>query len=110
MRLAKQLGEIGVFELLSQGQDLPLLAWTMKAERNWSLYDLADRLRDRGWQVPAYRMPANREDLAVQRMVVRNGFTHDLADMLLRDIRRHLQWFTTQPGLKATADGTGFHH
>ena len=77
---------------------------------HWSLYDLADRLRDRGWQVPAYRMPANRQDLVVQRVVVRNGFTHDLADMLMRDIRRHLDWFSAQPGLKPTADGAGFHH
>ncbi|MGD1094278.1 MAG: glutamate decarboxylase, partial [Bryobacteraceae bacterium] len=86
-------------------------AWTLKgAATNWSLYDLADRLRDRGWQVPAYRMPANRQDLVVQRVVVRNGFTNDLAEMLLRDIRRHLDWFATQPGLKPTLDGAGFHH
>jgi glutamate decarboxylase len=110
IRLAKQLGEIGPFELLSEGRDLPVFAWTLKGGRNWSLYDLADRLRDRGWQVPAYRMPANRQDLVVQRVVVRNGFTHDLADMLLRDIRRHLEWFTAQPGLKPTANGAGFHH
>jgi hypothetical protein len=30
--------------------------------------------------------------------------------MLLRDIRRHLDWFAAQPGLKATVDGAGFHH
>jgi len=55
-------------------------------------------------------MPANRQDLIVQRVVVRNGFTNDLADMLLRDIRRHLDWFATQPGLKPAEDGAGFHH
>jgi len=110
VNLARKLGEIGPFELLSGGQDLPVLAWTLKGAPNWSLYDLADRLRDRGWQVPAYRMPANRQDLIVQRIVVRNGFTNDLADMLLRDIRRHLDWFATQPGLKPASDGAGFHH
>jgi glutamate decarboxylase len=110
IRLANQLVEIGPFELLSQGRDLPVFAWTLKGERNWSLYDLADRLRDRGWQVPAYRMPANRQDLVVQRVVVRNGFTHDLADMLLRDISRHLEWFAAQPGLIPAVNGAGFHH
>jgi hypothetical protein len=30
--------------------------------------------------------------------------------MLLRDIRRHLDWFATQPGLKPTLNGAGFHH
>jgi glutamate decarboxylase len=112
--LAKQIGDMGPFELLSNGRDLPVVAWTLKATENspanWSLYDLADRLRDRGWQVPAYRMPANRQDLVVQRVVVRNGFTHDLAGMLLRDVRRHLDWFATQPGLRPTTDGAGFHH
>jgi glutamate decarboxylase len=114
VRLASQIAEIGPFQLLSDGRDLPVFAWTLKpaetGARHWSLYDLADRLRDRGWQVPAYRMPANRQDLVVQRVVVRNGFTHDLADMLVRDIRRHLDWFATQPGLKPTGDGAGFHH
>jgi glutamate decarboxylase len=55
-------------------------------------------------------MPANREEMAIQRVVVRNGFTHDLAGMLVRDIRRHLDWFETQPGMKATSDAPGFHH
>jgi glutamate decarboxylase len=110
LNLARLLAELGPFELLSDGRDLPVLAWTLKSATNWSLYDLADRLRDRGWQVPAYRMPANRQDLVVQRIVVRNGFTNDLAGMLLRDIRRHLDWFATQPGLKPTVDGAGFHH
>jgi glutamate decarboxylase len=110
VNLARQIGEIGPFELLSEGRDLPVFAWTLKGARHWSLYDLADRLRDRGWQVPAYRMPANRQDLIVQRVVVRNGFTNDLAGMLLRDIRRHLDWFAAQPGLKPAVDGAGFHH
>jgi len=110
VNLAKQIGEMGPFELLSDGLDLPVFAWTLKGASHWSLYDLADRLRDRGWQVPAYRMPANRQDLVVQRIVVRNGFTYDLAEMLLRDIRRHLDWFATQPGLKPAVDGAGFHH
>jgi glutamate decarboxylase len=55
-------------------------------------------------------MPANREDMVIQRAVVRNGFSHDLAGMLVRDMRRHLDWFATQPGLKPTLYGAGFHH
>ena len=108
--LAKQIAELGPFELLSDGRDLPVFAWTMKAPAHWSLYDLADRLRDRGWQVPAYRMPANRQEMVVQRVVVRNGFTCDLADMLVKDIRRHLDWFATQPGLRPKVEGSQFHH
>jgi len=112
IELAKEIAALGPFEMLSTGHDLPVIAWTLKdpSTCNWSLYDLSDRLRDRGWQVPSYRMPANRGDLILQRAVIRNGFTHDLAGMLVRDIRRHLDWFATQPGFKASPEGAGFHH
>jgi len=110
VHLADQIAELGPFRLLSHAQDLPVFAWTLKEDAHWSLYDLADRLRDRGWQVPAYRMPANRQDLVVQRVVVRNGFTCDLADMLVRDIKRHLDWFASQPVLTAKVEGAQFHH
>ena len=46
------------------------------------MFDVSAALRERGWLVPAYTFPADREDLAVLRVVVRNGFTHDLADLL----------------------------
>jgi glutamate decarboxylase len=110
--LAAQIADLGPFKILSTGHDLPVVSWTLKdpSKWNWSLYDLSDRLRDRGWQVPTYKMPANRQDLILQRAVIRNGFTHDLAGMLLRDMKRHLEWFETQPGFNPTVDGTGFHH
>jgi hypothetical protein len=38
----------------------------------------------------AYAFPEHRTDLAVLRVVVRNGFTHDLADLLLADLRSEL--------------------
>jgi len=110
VHLGKMLAALGPFELLGDARDLPVLAWKLKSQTNWSLYDLSDRLRDRGWQVPTYRMPANREDVVIQRAVVRNGFTRDLAEMLVRDIERHLAWFESQPGLKATMLGAGFHY
>ena len=110
IELAGQIAELGPFEMLSTGQDLPVLAWKLKEPTNWTLYDLSDRLRDRGWQVPAYRMPANRDEIVLQRIVVRNGFTHDLAGMLLRDLKRHLDWFASQPGFTPSPAGAGFHH
>ncbi len=110
VHLAAQIAELGPFELVSSGRDLPVFAWKMRQPAHWSLYDLADRLRDRGWQVPAYRLPANREDTVIQRVVVRNGFTCDLADMLVRDIKRHLDWFASQPGLNAKLESAQFHH
>ena len=112
VELSRQIGELGPFTVIGDGRDLPVISWTQKEPdaKGWSLYDLSDRLRDRGWQVPSYRMPANRQEMVIQRVVVRNGFTHDLAGMLVRDIQRHLKWFAAQPGLKPTVEGIGFHH
>jgi glutamate decarboxylase len=110
MHLASAIAAIGPFELVSHPTDLPVFAWKLKEPQHWSLYDLADRLRDRGWQVPAYRMPANRQDLVVQRAVIRNGFSLDLAEMLVKDIRRHLDWFAAQPGFRSTTEAAQFHH
>ena len=108
--LAAEIAELGPFKVLSTGQDLPVVSWSLKEQTNWSLYDLSDRLRDRGWQVPSYRMPANRQEMVIQRAVVRNGFSHDLAGMLVKDMRRHLDWFAAQPGFKAATAEAGFHH
>ena len=50
---------------------------------NFTVFDVSNALRERGWQVPAYTFPKNRTDLAALRVVVRRGFTHDLADLLV---------------------------
>jgi glutamate decarboxylase len=40
-----------------------------------------------GWMVPAYTMPKNIEDMVVMRVVVRQGMSRDMADMLIQDIQ-----------------------
>ena len=92
--------------VLLENPDVVVAAWCGAGNR----VPLEKIIRDRGWQVPTYRMPDNRGELVLQRAVIRNGFTHDLAGMLVRDIKRHLEWFASQPGLKPTLDGAGFHH
>jgi glutamate decarboxylase len=68
-------------------------------------------VREGGWQVPAYTFPANRTDLAALRVVVRRGFTHDTADLLLRDLKRVLPRLEKQPEpVHDRATTSGFHH
>ncbi len=87
-RLAAEIAKIGPYELISDGSDLPVFAFTLKKEvTNYTVFDVSDRLRERGWLVPAYTFPANREDLSVLRIVVRAGMTNEMADLLLRDLR-----------------------
>ena len=78
--------------------------------KNYTVFDLSERLRDRGWILPAYTFPEHLEDLAVLRVVVRDGFSHDMAHMLLNDMRRHLQLFESQPGYKPKLTGGGDSH
>ncbi|MEG2831132.1 MAG: glutamate decarboxylase, partial [Edwardsiella sp. (in: enterobacteria)] len=86
----------GPFEMVFDGdchKGIPALAWTLKSNfqhGQYTLFDLADRLRSRGWQVPAYSMPSHREDLVVQRILVRHGMSMDLAELLIGDLKRTL--------------------
>lgn len=115
--LAAEIEEMGPFELIYDGdrtKGIPAVAWTLKADADigCSLYDLADKLRSRGWQVPAYSMPAHREDLVVQRALIRHGVSHDLVSLLVEDIKRALQHFKDHPvsaPLEAE-EATGYHH
>ena len=65
------------------------------------MFDVSNRMRQFGWQVPAYTMPANAEDLAVLRVVVREGFSADLGDKFLGDLTdavAHLEKYGRPPG------------
>jgi len=91
--LSSKIKEIGIFELLTDGRDIPVFCWKITSpQKNWTLYDLADRLLMNGWQVPAYALPANVHETVVQRVVVKNDMSLDMADMLLRDIKEHLKF------------------
>ena len=92
--LSAGIAEMEPFELCSDGSDIPVFAWKLKAdhEGHWTLYDLSDRLRMRGWLVPAYPLPDNLATVTVQRIVVRNGLSRDLAGSLLEDIAAEVKY------------------
>src|SRR6202011_4982956 len=91
LHLSGEIAKMGPFELLSEGRDLPVFAFKLHDEvTGYSVFDLSERLRMRGWQVPAYTFPANLQDMAVMRIVIRNGFSMDLANLLLDDFKAHL--------------------
>ena len=116
--LAQQISNIGPFDVIYDGNSqkgIPGLTWTLKADYqhgNYTLYDVADRLRSRGWQVPAYSMPTHREDLVVQRILVRHGMSKDLAELLIADIKRTLAALDKNPVTKplTAAEAGGFNH
>jgi glutamate decarboxylase len=87
MHIAAGIEKLGPYRLLSRGDELPVFAFTLNDNvTNYSVYDVSDRLRQRGWLVPAYSFPENLQDLNVLRIVVRAGMTMDMADLLLNQL------------------------
>jgi len=111
-RLSAQIADLGPFELITRGDELPVFAFTLRADvENFTVFDVSNALRERGWQVPAYTFPENRADLAALRVVIRRGFTHDLADLLVRDLKRQLPRLQNQPApVHDRTTATSFHH
>jgi glutamate decarboxylase len=96
--LSAEIAKLGQFELLTDGSDLPVFAFRLRDDvTGYSVFDLSERLRMRGWQVPAYTFPADLQEMAVMRIVVRNGFSMDLASLLLDDLRLHLRILEHNP-------------
>jgi len=110
-RLSARIAELEPFELITKGDELPVFAFKLRdGVDNFTVFDVSNAMRERGWQVPAYTFPKNREDIAALRVVVRQGFTHDLADLLVADLERQLPRLQKQPAPVHEAAAAGFHH
>ncbi len=112
--LSSGIAEIGPFELMSKGDTIPVFAWVLKDgyTDKWTLYDLADRLRMKGWLVPAYPMADDMADVVLQRIVVKVGLSRDLASALLADIRGEVTFLDAldAPLPREASSGSHFHH
>lgn len=89
--LHEQVGAMAEFKPYAPEVPNPIFVWMMKPEvqatAKWTLYDLQDKLAQKGWMVPAYAMPADIETTIVMRVLCKQGFSRDMADQLLADIR-----------------------
>jgi glutamate decarboxylase len=106
--ISQQLPKIGPFDVLYGGQGaLPAVCYRLASEPGpFSLYDLSDQLRMRGWQVPTYPLPPDRQDTIVHRIMVRHGFSREMARLLVSDIERSVRTLTGKP----RTPHTPFHH
>ena len=78
---------------------------------NFTVFDVSNALRERGWRVPAYTFPENRTDLAALRVVVERGFSHDVADLLVRDLQRQLPRLQRRPEpVRDAESASSFRH
>jgi len=123
MYLAERISRMPAFELISDGSHLPVVAFCLRGaatktgkarkgsyadKADFTVFDLSDALRTGGWQVPAYSFCADREDLDIVRVVVRNGFNRDLAAMLLDDLGSAVAKLSGSG--KADKPGAAFRH
>jgi glutamate decarboxylase len=97
--------------LLTRGDELPVFAFTLApGVDDFTVFDVSNALRERaGWCRPT-PFPENRKDLAALRVVVRRGFGHDMADLLMPDLERQLPRLQQQAEPLHEASDTGFHH
>jgi glutamate decarboxylase len=114
LHLSHELASMDAFEILADGSAMPLVTWTTSKDHHghWDLHDLSAKLRERGWQVPAYPMPADIEDMTVMRVVVRNGVSMDLIRLLLDDIHTSVTYLDglSAPIPRGAEPTTPFHH
>jgi glutamate decarboxylase len=113
--LARGIEAMGRFTLLFGGDPrtgIPAVTWcATDGSAAHNLFDLAEALRARGWLVPAYTLPTDQEAVTVQRIIVRHGFSLDMADLLLDDMRRALTRLDERPpSAPAPISSASFHH
>ena len=106
--IADQLPRVGPFELLYDGQGaLPAVCYRINDDSApFTLYDLSDHLRMRGWQVPSYPLPANRQDTVIQRILIRHGMSRDMTGLFVADLEAGVKTLTGGP----RPSRSGFHH
>lgn len=113
--IAEEVQKLGLFDLLYDGKTaVPGAAWMLKKGINpgFNLYDLSDRMRVRGWQIASYSLPSNCEDMVIQRVLIRHGFSRDMAVLLIEDLKRSIEYFEKHPVTNSLDDSEGksFHH
>lgn len=85
--MAGELEKTGIFEVINQELHFPLVTVKLK-NTDYTVFQLSDKLREKGWIVPAYTLPKNADDIAVLRMVIKENFGRDMVDDFLDDINK----------------------
>ena len=112
VHISQTLAAMPEFDVIADGTDLPVVTFTLSRDvTKYDVFDLSRKLREHGWLVPAYTMPPKRDDLAVLRVVVRNGFSHDMAELFLRDLRTAISWLDNlESRMPHEEQPSTFHH
>lgn len=91
--MTQALKDMKKFNILSNPKHLPVIAFSLKNSVAYTVFEISEKLRERGWIVPAYTLPANAQAIAIIRVVVREGFSYDMAQMLIADLKKVIDYF-----------------
>jgi glutamate decarboxylase len=85
--LAAKLAKIEGIQPITDASQFPILALRATEREELDLKTISHKLRERGWIVPAYTLPANAEQVEVLRIVVKENFSRDMAELFTADMR-----------------------
>nr|WP_250147009.1 glutamate decarboxylase [Escherichia coli] len=113
--LADEIAKLGPYEFICTGrpdEGIPAVCFKLKdgEDPGYTLYDLSERLRLRGWQVPAFTLGGEATDIVVMRIMCRRGFEMDFAELLLEDYKASLKYLSDHPKLQGIAQQNSFKH
>ena len=109
--LASLMQKAGPFELINKGERLPIVAMKLKSSvKKFSVFDLSHKLREKGWVVSAYTLPKNAEKVAIMRVVVKENFSHDMAEIFFKDLQDSIAYLSTSLKKKRQKKRKEKHH
>ena len=65
----------------------PLVALRLK-DADFTVFQLSNKLRQKGWVVPGIHLPENAQDVTVMRMVIKENFSRDMVELLFSDVMK----------------------
>lgn len=90
--LAEEIAKLGPFTFIASGnpeKDIPAVCFRVTEGQTipYSLFALSEKLRDYGWQIPAFTLPGGCSDVVVMRIMIRQGLSKNLAAKVIEDMK-----------------------
>ncbi|MCC7558738.1 MAG: glutamate decarboxylase [Methanobacteriaceae archaeon] len=85
--LAKKMDSCGKFKVINnETRILPLVAFELDNKADFDVFDFSERIRQKGWIIPAYTLPKNVDDKAIMRIVIRLTMSREQVNILFNDL------------------------
>lgn len=85
--LREALVASGYFTVMNETQRIPVVAVTLSSKTTrFNEFDVSNKVREKGWVLSAYSMPADAEEVNSLRVVLRSHINRNAAMQLARDI------------------------